>query len=75
MNSQVYQFFYQSKEIGEKVMTLSAPTRNLFIIAAIIGIIGIIGHFVSIPVATPNQFWFVTVGFVLLMIGALYKDL
>ena len=56
-------------------MTLSAPTRNLFIIALIIGLIGIIARFISIPFATPNQFWFVAVGFVLLVMGVLFKEL
>ncbi len=57
------------------IMILSAPTRNVFFIAAIIGIIGIVAHFIPVPFATANQFWLVTIGFILLMVGTLFKEL
>lgn len=56
-------------------MKLSAPTQPIWIIAAILGILGVIGHFVSIPVVSPYQFWFVVVGWALLVLATMLKGL
>jgi len=56
-------------------MNLSAPTKPIWIIAAVLGILGLVGHFVSIPVVTPYQFWFVTVGWALLTLATILKGL
>jgi hypothetical protein len=53
----------------------SAPKQITWIIAIIVGLLGIIGHFVAIPFASMNSFWLVTVGFILLALGTLLKDL
>ena len=37
-------------------------------VALIIGVLGIIGHFVTIPVITIYAFWLVVLGFVLFLI-------
>ncbi len=54
-------------------MKPSAPKKLIWAIALILGIIGIIGHFVSIDFISQNQFWFVVAGFVLLAIGTTFK--
>ncbi|MEJ7778694.1 MAG: hypothetical protein WKF68_03810 [Daejeonella sp.] len=54
-------------------MKPSAPNKILWAIALIVGILGIIGHFVSVDFLTPNSFILVLVGFVLLAIGTSFK--
>lgn len=54
-------------------MTLSAPTKPVWLIGVIAGVLGLVGHFVSIPVVTPNQFFFVAGGFVVLALSTVLK--
>jgi len=56
-------------------MKLSAPTKLVWIIATILGILGIVGHFASVPFASPNSWWLVVGGFVLLELGTLIKGI
>ena len=56
-------------------MKLSAPTQPVWLIAVIAGVLGLVGHFVSIPVVTPNQFFFLAGGFVLLTLATMMKGL
>ncbi|MDP2964928.1 MAG: hypothetical protein Q8N39_02685 [Pelolinea sp.] len=50
-------------------MKLSAPKETTFWAATILGGLGIISKFVTIPVVSENAFWFVVVGFVVLWLG------
>ena len=44
-------------------------TNNLmWWVALVLGMLGIIGHFITIPVLTTYAFWLVVVGFVLFLI-------
>ncbi|MBW2180707.1 MAG: hypothetical protein JRG81_10125 [Deltaproteobacteria bacterium] len=52
-------------------MNLSAPKQVVWIIAAVLGILGIVGKFVAIQFISSNAFWLVAVGFVLLFLGTL----
>ncbi|MCG3153694.1 MAG: hypothetical protein DKINENOH_00284 [bacterium] len=54
-------------------MKFNAPTQVVWLIAVILGVLGILGNFAKIAFVTPNAFWLVTVGFVLLAIGTMYK--
>jgi hypothetical protein len=56
-------------------MKLSAPKVVTWWIAVIVGVLGILGHFTSIPLASANDFWFVAVAFVLLALATYFKDL
>jgi len=56
-------------------MKASAPTKFVWIIGLILGILGIIGHFTSIDFITPNSFYLVLAGFVLLALGTSFKGL
>jgi hypothetical protein len=56
-------------------MKPSAPKRLTWIIALIPGIVGIIGHFVSIEYVTEYSYWLLLVGFVLLVLGTSFKGL
>ena len=54
-------------------MKLSAPTQILWVIAVIIGVLGIMGHLTSVKYLTEYKFFLVMVGFILLVIGTLFK--
>ncbi len=54
-------------------MKFSAPTQVVWLIAVILGVLGILGKFATINFVTPNAFWLVMAGFVLLAIGTMYK--
>jgi hypothetical protein len=54
-------------------MNLSAPKQQVWIIAVILGFLGIVGTFIAIPVVSAYAFWFVVAGFVLLFLGTLLK--
>ncbi len=56
-------------------MRLSAPKSVTWLIAVIVGGLGILASFVNIPFVTANSFWFVVVGFVLLVLATLLKGL
>ncbi|MBF0589862.1 MAG: hypothetical protein HQL53_12115 [Magnetococcales bacterium] len=54
---------------------LNAPTKNVFLIAVVLGVLGIVGHFVAIPIVTPWAFWLLVAGFVLLVVASLVKGI
>jgi len=56
-------------------MKTNAPTSLTWIIAVILGGLGIAGKFVFIANVTANAFWLVAVGFVLLALGTILKRL
>ncbi len=55
-------------------MKLSPPTKNVFWIATVIGVLGLLGQFVTLPFVSANAFWFVAIAFVLLWLGNYFKD-
>jgi membrane protein YdbS with pleckstrin-like domain len=59
----------------ENKMKLTPPTQLTFWISVILGLLGLIGTFVSIPFVSAYAFWFVVVGFALLVAGLLFKGL
>ncbi len=54
-------------------MKLSPPTNLTFWIALVLGILGILGYLAAIPFVSENFFWFLTIGFILLVLGVLVK--
>ena len=56
-------------------MNLSAPKRTTWWLAFVVGVVGIVSNYVSLPVISANAFWFVAVGFVLLVLATLLKNL
>jgi hypothetical protein len=52
-------------------MKLSAPKQATWWIALLAGVLGIVGKYVALGVISENKFWFVVVGFILLVIGTL----
>lgn len=56
-------------------MRLSAPKKVTWIVAVVLGALGVLGVFAAIPVVSANAFWFVVVGFVLLALATLLGGL
>ena len=56
-------------------MNLSAPKKITWWIAVILGVLGILGTFVSLPFVSAYAFWFVAVGFILLALATFLKNL
>ena len=56
-------------------MKLTPPKQITFWIAVILGVLGILGTLITIPVVSGLAFWFVVAGFVLLVIALLVKGL
>ncbi|HEY3310606.1 MAG TPA: hypothetical protein VGK00_03095 [Anaerolineales bacterium] len=56
-------------------MKLSEPKVITWWIAVILGVLGILGELVKIPVVSTYAFWLVAVGFVILALGTYLKDL
>jgi len=54
-------------------MQASAPTKYVWLIGIILGILGILGHFVSVPFLSDYNYWLLFVGFILLAIGTSFK--
>jgi hypothetical protein len=53
----------------------SAPNKGLWLISAIIGIIGIVVHYVQVNQLSQYSFEMVLIGFVLLVIGTTYRNI
>jgi heme/copper-type cytochrome/quinol oxidase subunit 1 len=56
-------------------MKLTPPKQITFLISIVLGLLGLLATFVSIPVVSGLAFWFVFVGLVLLVAGLLVKGL
>jgi hypothetical protein len=50
-------------------MKLSAPKQLTWYIALVLGVLGLIGQLVTIPVLSVLAFWLVLVGLVLLLVA------
>lgn len=56
-------------------MKLSPPKNVTWIIALILGVLGLLGKITTIAFVSANAFWFVFVAFALLLIACFVKDL
>lgn len=54
-------------------MKFNAPKKVVWWIALIVAVLGVIGHFVAIPVISGIAFWLVLAGYVLLFLGTTVK--
>ncbi len=54
-------------------MKLNAPTQMLWLIAVILGGVGILSHFVKIQTISQYSFELVALGFIILVIATLLK--
>ena len=56
-------------------MKLSAPTQPVWLIAVILGVVGILGHYAPIAAVAPYSFVLVCIAFVLLALACMMKGL
>jgi len=56
-------------------MKTNAPKYVLWLIAVILGVLGIVGSFVAIPVVSANAFWMVSAGLIIFALSTLLKGL
>lgn len=56
-------------------MKLTPPKQITFWISVVLGLLGLIGSFVAIPVVSGFAFWFVFIGLALLVAGLLVNGL
>jgi hypothetical protein len=56
-------------------MKLNAPKKNTWLVAVVIGVVGIFAKFVAIPFISIYAFWLVVVAFVLLALATYLKGL
>jgi len=56
-------------------MKLNAPNKTLWLIAVILGVVGILGNVgvLTMAVVAGNAFWLVTIAFVILALTTLMK--
>jgi hypothetical protein len=53
----------------------SAPTKTLWIIAFIIGALGILAHYVHIDTLSAYNYEMLLIGFVVLIVGTTYRNM
>ncbi len=51
----------------------SAPNQTLWVVALIVGFLGIFGHYVHIGVLSKYSYEMLLIGFMLLVIGTVYR--
>jgi hypothetical protein len=56
-------------------MRLSAPNQVVWVIAVVLGVLGIVAYLGVIPPLAAYAFWLVTIGFVLLVFATLLKGM
>lgn len=58
-----------------QLMKLSAPNKVLWLIAVILGVLGILAYLGVVPQLAVYAFWLVVIAFVLLVIGTLFTGI
>lgn len=59
----------------ENAMKLSAPKNLTWIIAVVLGVLGLLGNFVTLPVIGGFSFWLVFLGFAILAVATFVNGL
>lgn len=54
---------------------MNAPRKVTFLLSLILGGLGIVGKFVAIPYVSAYAFYLLAVGFVILLLGCMFKGL
>jgi hypothetical protein len=57
------------------IMRLNAPKKITWWIAVIVGVVGILGNFITLPIISDLSFWLVTIAFILLALATYLKGL
>lgn len=54
-------------------MRFNAPTQVFFVVSLVLAALGLLARLTPIEGLTPNAFWLVLVGYVVLAIGVVYR--
>ena len=54
-------------------MRFNAPTQVFFFIALLLAALALLSRYVAIPSVTPNAFWILLVGYIVLAIGCVFR--
>jgi hypothetical protein len=54
-------------------MKLNAPTMAVWLVAVVIGVLGILGKFMTIAFVSTYAFWLVALGFVIIALSNVLK--
>jgi len=61
--------------MASKTFLPSAPNKTLWIIAVLIGVLGILVHYVSVEGLSKYNYEMLLIGFVLLAVGTTYRKI
>jgi len=56
-------------------MKLNAPSKFMWLISVILGVLSLISYFVAIPFVSVNLYWFMGVAWLLLVLGTWFKGI
>ncbi|MGD8814885.1 MAG: hypothetical protein PVI78_10480 [Anaerolineales bacterium] len=56
-------------------MRLTPPKNASWVLAFMVGLLGIVAHYVEIPIVSEYDFWLVVAGFGLLVLATLFRGL
>ena len=56
-------------------MRLNAPKKIWWTVSLILGVLGVVGYFVAIPIVTANLFWFLAIAWLLLLLSTFLKGM
>ena len=59
--------------MAKKKFMPSAPNQVVWVIALIVGFLGILGHYTQIDVLSKYNYEMLLIGFILLVIGTVYR--
>jgi hypothetical protein len=54
-------------------MKLNAPKQTVWLVAVILGVLGVLGNFVTIAFVSTYAFWMVTIAFAVLAVSTAMK--
>jgi hypothetical protein len=61
--------------MAKRKFTLSAPNQVLWIVALVVGFLGILGHYVDMDALSKYSYEMLLIGFGLLIIGTAYRGI
>jgi hypothetical protein len=61
--------------MASKTFLPSAPNKTLWIIAVIIGVLGILVHYVRVDELSKYNYEMLLIGFILLVVGTAYRKI
>ena len=54
-------------------MRFNAPTQITFIISLVLAVVAVLSRFVAIQNVSVNAFWILLIGYIVLLIGCVYR--